>query len=69
MPYAWQRNTASTPEQWDGNVRKGHTYENESEVYYNDPWCVTDTADEPETVAYVKRITDFYEHARRQVHA
>ena len=56
------------PEKWDGNVSKAILMKMNPR-YYNDPVVRYGYCRGTETVAYVDRITDFYEQARRQVHA
>lgn len=56
------------PQRWDGNVEKAILMKMNPK-YYNDPVTRYGYCRGTETVAYVKRITDFYEHARREISA
>ncbi len=56
------------PERWDGNVEKAILMKMNPK-YYNDPVTKYGYCRGTETVAYVKRITDFYEQARREINA
>lgn len=56
------------PQRWDGNVEKAILMKMNPK-YYNDPVTRYGYCRGTETVAYVKRITDFYEHAHREISA
>ncbi len=56
------------PQKWDGNVSKAILMKMNPK-YYNDPVVRYGYCRGTETVAYVKEITDFYEHARREIRA
>jgi len=54
------------PQIWDDNVEKAILMKMNPK-YYNDPIVKYGYCRGSETVAYVKGITDFYDHARRQI--
>ena len=56
------------PQVWDGNVSKAILMKMNPK-YYNDPVVKYGYCRGTETVNYVKNITDFYEHARREISA
>ena len=56
------------PQKWDDNVEKAILMKMNPK-YYNDPVTKYGYCRGTETVAYVKRITNFYEHARREISA
>lgn len=56
------------PEVWDDNVSKAILMKMNPK-YYNDPVVKYGYCRGTETVDYVKKITDFYEHARREISA
>lgn len=56
------------PQKWDGNVEKALLMKMNPR-YYNDPVVRFGYCRGTETVAYVKGISDFYEHARREIQA
>lgn len=56
------------PQKWDDNVEKAILMKMNPK-YYNDPVTKYGYCRGTETVSYVKQITDFYEHARRQISA
>lgn len=56
------------PTVWDGNVEKAILLKMNPR-YYNDPVVKYGYCRATETVAYVKRINDFYDHARREIQA
>lgn len=56
------------PQKWDNNVAKAILWKMNPQ-YYNDPVVRYGYCRGSETVAYVKGITDFYEHARRTINA
>ncbi|MBO4977110.1 MAG: transglycosylase SLT domain-containing protein [Muribaculaceae bacterium] len=56
------------PQVWDDNVSKALMMKMNPK-YYNDPVVRYGYCRATETVAYVDRITDFYEQARREIHA
>ena len=56
------------PEVWDDNVSKAILMKMNPK-YYNDPVVKYGYCRGTETVDYVKKITNFYEHARREISA
>ena len=56
------------PTVWSGNVEKALLMKMNPK-YYNDPVVKYGYCRGTETVAYVKGITNFYEHARREINA
>ncbi len=56
------------PQKWDDNVSKAMLWKMNPK-YYNDPVVRYGYSRGSETVAYVERITDFYEQARRHIQA
>ena len=56
------------PEKWDDNVEKAILMKMNPK-YYNDPVTKYGYCRGTETVSYVKQITNFYEHARREITA
>ncbi len=56
------------PQKWDDNVEKALLMKMNPK-YYNDPVVRFGYCRGTETVAYVKGITNFYEHARREIQA
>ena len=56
------------PQRWDGNVSKAILMKMNPK-YYNDPVVKYGYCRGTETVAYVDRITNFYDQARRQIEA
>lgn len=56
------------PQKWDGNVEQAILWKMNPK-YYNDPVVRYGYCRGTETVAYVQGITDFYEHARREIQA
>lgn len=56
------------PQVWDDNVSKAILMKMNPK-YYNDPVVKYGYCRGTETVDYVKKITDFYEHARREISA
>lgn len=56
------------PQVWDGNVSKALLMKMNPK-YFNDPVVKYGYCRGTETVAYVKGITEFYEHARREITA
>lgn len=56
------------PQVWDDNVSKAILMKMNPK-YYRDPVVKYGYCRGTETVAYVKNITDFYEHARREINA
>lgn len=56
------------PQVWDNNVSKAILMKMNPK-YYNDPVVKYGYCRGTETVNYVKNITDFYEHARREISA
>lgn len=56
------------PEVWDNNVSKAILMKMNPK-YYNDPVVKYGYCRGTETVDYVKKITNFYEHARREISA
>lgn len=56
------------PQVWDDNVSKAILMKMNPK-YYNDPVVKYGYCRGTETVTYVKNITDFYEHARREIDA
>ncbi|MBD5234035.1 MAG: transglycosylase SLT domain-containing protein [Bacteroidales bacterium] len=56
------------PQVWDDNVSKAILMKMNPK-YYNDPVVRFGYCRGTETVEYVKNITDFYEQARREIHA
>ena len=56
------------PQVWDDNVEKAILMKMNPK-YYNDPVVRYGYCRGTETVAYVKGITDFYDHARREISA
>lgn len=56
------------PTAWSGNVEKALLMKMNPK-YYNDPVVKYGYCRGTETVAYVKGITNFYEHARREINA
>lgn len=56
------------PQVWDGNVSKAILMKMNPK-YYNDPVVKYGYCRGTETVDYVQKITDFYEHARREISA
>ncbi len=56
------------PQVWDDNVSKAILMKMNPK-YYNDPVVKYGYCRGTETVNYVKNITDFYEQARREIHA
>lgn len=56
------------PQKWDGNVSEAILMKMNPK-YYNDPVVRYGYCRGTETVAYVKGITNFYEHARREISA
>ena len=56
------------PERWDGNVEQAILMKMNPK-YYNDPVARYGYCRGTETVEYVRRIDDFYRHARREISA
>ncbi|MDE6207355.1 MAG: transglycosylase SLT domain-containing protein [Muribaculaceae bacterium] len=56
------------PQVWDDNVSKAILMKMNPK-YYNDPVVRFGYCRGTETVSYVKKITDFYDHARREISA
>lgn len=56
------------PQKWDDNVSKAILMKMNPK-YYNDPVVRYGYCRGTETVEYVDRITDFYEHSRREIQA
>ncbi len=56
------------PQKWDGNVEQAILWKMNPK-YYNDPVVRYGYCRGSETVAYVRGITNFYEHARRAIPA
>lgn len=65
---ALARKYGLNPEVWDDNVSKAILMKMNPK-YYNDPVVKYGYCRGTETVAYVKGITNFYEHARREIKA
>lgn len=65
---ALARKYGLNPEVWDDNVSKAILMKMNPK-YYNDPVVKYGYCRGTETVAYVKGITNFYEHARREIEA
>lgn len=65
---ALARKYGLNPEVWDDNVSKAILMKMNPR-YYNDPVVKYGYCRGTETVAYVKGITNFYEHARREIEA